>query len=99
MNGVKDVAALVGRIMLALMFIISGLAKLGAFEDTTGYMASAGLPAVDPLLELLLILTILIELGGGTAIVLGWKHVRPLVNFPLHGAGNACVSPLLDRAA
>jgi putative oxidoreductase len=73
MSGVKDVAALVGRIMLALMFIISGFDKLGAFEETTGYMASAGLPAVDALLELLLILTILIELGGGAAIVLGWK--------------------------
>jgi putative oxidoreductase len=73
MNRVKDVAALVGRVMLALMFIISGFGKLGAFEDTTGYMASAGLPAVDPLLEVLLILTILIELGGGIAIVVGWR--------------------------
>jgi putative oxidoreductase len=69
----KDAAALVGRILLASMFIISGAGKMGAFADTTVYMASAGLPAVDPLLELLLILTILVELGGGTAIVLGWK--------------------------
>ena len=67
----KDAAALVGRILLASMFIISGLGKAGAFADTTAYMASAGLP--DQLLELLLILTILVELGGGTAIVLGWK--------------------------
>jgi putative oxidoreductase len=73
MNGVKDVAALVGRIMLALMFVISGFGKIGGFADTTVYMASAGLPAVDVLLEVLLIVTILIELGGGTAIVLGWR--------------------------
>lgn len=73
MSGVKDVAALVGRIMLALMFVISGFGKIGGFADTTVYMASAGLPAVDVLLEVLLIVTILIELGGGTAIVLGWR--------------------------
>lgn len=73
MNGTKDVAALIGRIMLALMFVISGFGKIGGFADTTVYMASAGLPAVDVLLEVLLIVTILIELGGGTAIVLGWR--------------------------
>jgi putative oxidoreductase len=73
MNATRDGAALAGRIMLALMFIASGIGKIGGFTDTTVYMASAGLPAVDPLLEILLILTILIELGGGTAIVLGWK--------------------------
>jgi putative oxidoreductase len=69
----KDAAALVGRILLASMFIISGVGKMGAFADTTVYMASAGLPAIDPLLEYLLILTILVELGGGAAIVLGWR--------------------------
>ena len=69
----KDAAALVGRILLASMFIISGVGKMGAFADTTVYMASAGLPAIDPLLEYLLILTILVELGGGTAIVFGWR--------------------------
>jgi putative oxidoreductase len=73
MNATRDGAALAGRIMLALMFIASGIGKIGGFTDTTVYMASAGLPTVDPLLEILLILTILIELGGGTAIVLGWK--------------------------
>ena len=73
MNATRDGAALAGRIMLALMFIASGIGKIGGFTDTTVYMASAGLPAVDPLLEILLILTILIELGGGTAIVLGWN--------------------------
>ena len=69
----KDAAALVGRILLASMFIISGAGKMGAVADTTVYMASAGLPAIDPLLEFLLILTVLVELGGGMAIVLGWK--------------------------
>jgi putative oxidoreductase len=69
----KDAAALVGRILLASMFIISGAGKIGAFADTTVYMASAGLPAIDSLLEILLILTVFVEIGGGAAIVLGWK--------------------------
>jgi putative oxidoreductase len=73
MKKTTDAAALVGRILLASMFIMSGYGKVGAFADTTVYMASAGLPAIDPLLELLLILTILVELGGGAAIVLGWN--------------------------
>jgi putative oxidoreductase len=73
MKKTQDAAALAGRIMLALMFVISGLGKIGAFADTTVYMASAGLPAIDPLLEILLIVTILVELGGGTAIIFGWK--------------------------
>jgi putative oxidoreductase len=69
----KDAAALVGRILLASMFIVSGVGKIGAFADTTVYMASAGLPAIDPLLKYLLILTILVELGGGAAIAFGWR--------------------------
>ncbi len=72
----EDAAALVGRILLALMFVISGFGKIGAFADTTVYMASAGMPAIDWLLEGLLILTILVELGGGAALVMGWK-TRP----------------------
>jgi len=76
MNKTKDAAALIGRILLASMFIVSGLGKMGAFADTTVYMAGAGLPSIDLLLEVLLILTIFIEIGGGAAIVLGWK-TRP----------------------
>lgn len=62
-------AALVGRILLALIFIISGYGKIGGYAGTAAYMASKGLPLVDVLLPL----TILIELGGGLLIALGWK--------------------------
>ena len=73
MDRTKDAAALIGRTLLALMFVLSALGKMGAFADTTGYMASALWPGADPWLELLLILTIVIELGGGTAIIVGWR--------------------------
>ena len=66
---VQDTAALIGRILLALIFIISGFGKITGYAGTAGYMASKGLPMV----AILLPLTILVELGGGLLIALGWK--------------------------
>ena len=60
---------LLGRCLLGLIFILSGSGKLMDFAATAGYMASKGLP----LPELLLIPTILIELGGGLLLVLGYQ--------------------------
>ena len=64
-----DGAALVGRILLALLFIISGFAKIGGFDETSGYIASKGLPMP----QVLTALTILVELGGGILLAVGWK--------------------------
>ena len=64
-----DGAALVGRILLAAIFIISGFGKIGGFEGTAGYIASKGLPMP----QVLATLTILIELGGGILLAVGWK--------------------------
>lgn len=72
MNGcqwVKQYGPLAGRIMLALIFLISGYAKLGNFEGTAGFMAGAGIP----LAQIALALTIIIEIGGGLMLVIGWK--------------------------
>jgi putative oxidoreductase len=69
MNAVRDWAALVGRVLLALVFVPAGWGKIGGFAGTAGYMASKGLPAV----EVLLVLTIIVELGGGLALLAGWK--------------------------
>lgn len=64
-----NIAALVGRILLALIFVVAGFNKIGGFEGTVGYMASKGLPMP----QVLLVLTILLELGGGLLLVIGWK--------------------------
>ena len=64
-----DWAALVGRILLAIMFITSGFSKIGGFEGTAGYIASKGLPMP----QVLAALTIAVELGGGILLVIGWK--------------------------
>ena len=62
-------AALVGRILLAILFIKAGWGKIGGWEATAGYMASKGLPMVPVLLAG----TIAIELLGGLMIAVGWK--------------------------
>ena len=60
---------LAGRIMLALIFLISGFAKIGNFAGTAGFMASKGIPFA----EIALALAIIIEIGGGVMLVVGWK--------------------------
>lgn len=64
-----NAASLVGRILLAVIFIKAGWGKIGGWEGTAGYMASKGLPMVPVLLAL----TIAIELGGGLLLAIGWK--------------------------
>jgi len=65
----QDFAALAGRILLAPLFILSGYGKLTGFAGTVAFMTSKGLPLAD----LLAALSIAVELGGGLAIVLGWR--------------------------
>ena len=61
----RGAADLVGRSLLASLFIISGLGKLAAYAGTAGYMASVGVPGA------LLPLVIALEVGGGLAILAG----------------------------
>ena len=61
MNAAVGFAALAGRTLLAVPFVVSGYGKIGAFAATAGMMAGRGLP----LAEVMLALAIVIELGGG----------------------------------
>ena len=58
---------LFGRAMLAGIFIVAGYQKLLHFPDFAGAMANKGLPAPNTLL----ILTVIIELGGGILLLVG----------------------------
>jgi len=62
-------AAFIGRILLALIFVVSGVGKITGYAGTAAVMAAKGLPIVDVLLPL----TIAVELGGGLLLALGWK--------------------------
>jgi len=65
----QNALVLAGRILLALIFIFAGFDKIAHYAGNAGYMASAGMP----LINILLPLAILFELGGGLAIAFGWK--------------------------
>ncbi len=65
MDKMKDVALLAGRVLLALMFVMAGWSKIGSYAGTQGYMEAMGVPGF------MLPLVILLELGGGLAVVLG----------------------------
>ena len=64
----QNQTALVGRILLGLLFVMSGFEKITGFQGTVGYISSAGLPMAS----VVAVLTILIELGGGLMIVFGF---------------------------
>ena len=57
MTAVNDGAALLGRVLLALIFVLAGFQKLFDFAGTIGYMEAAGLP----LPTLAAIIAILVE--------------------------------------
>ncbi|MFZ2540671.1 MAG: DoxX family protein [Gallionella sp.] len=69
MKALNHYGPLAGRILLALIFIFAGFGKITGFDGTVGYIANKGLP----LPQLGAIGTIIVELGGGIMLVLGWK--------------------------
>jgi len=71
MEGSRDLGALIGRVMLALIFVMSGLSKVTGLSATAGYMASAGIP--HSLVYPGLLLSIAVELGCGLLVVVGFK--------------------------
>ena len=60
-------SAPIGRLLLAMMFLMSGLSKIGNFAGTQGYMEAMGVPGA------LLPLAIALEVLGGLAIIIGWQ--------------------------
>ncbi len=68
-NPAQDTLALIGRILVAYLFIPAGFGKLMGFGGTVGYITSAGLP----LPEVAAAIAIIIELGLGIALLLGFK--------------------------
>ncbi len=65
----NSLAALAGRSLLALIFLLSGIDKFAHYHATLGYMKGAGLPFP----EVLLVVSALVETIAAAAIVVGWK--------------------------
>jgi putative oxidoreductase len=69
MENLRPFGLLLGRVLLAFIFIIAGFGKLTGFSGTAAYMSSKGIPIA----EVLLVPTIIIELGGGLLLAVGYK--------------------------
>ena len=67
MNQNRDYLAPIARLMLAAVFIFSGIRKISLYSATAAYMARYGVP------ELFLPLVILTEIGGGLLLTIGYK--------------------------
>lgn len=67
MNKLLGFSAPIGRLLLAAIFIISGLGKVTNYVGTQDYMEAMGVPGV------MLPLVIILEVLGGIAIVIGFK--------------------------
>ncbi|ANS44930.1 DoxX family protein [Serratia inhibens] len=67
MKKLEDTGLLVARILMPILFIVAGYGKMGdAYAGTQQYMQAMGVPGF------LLPLTILLEFGGGLAILFGF---------------------------
>ena len=64
-----QVLALLGRVLMSAIFLSSGYHKLMAPDATMGMLAHYGLPAVQAGYAV----SVVVELGGGALVLIGWK--------------------------
>jgi len=67
-SSIQNSLSLAGRLLLALLFLPAGLMKIAGFAGTVGYIASKGLP----LPQLGAVIAIVVEVGGGLALLAGY---------------------------
>lgn len=68
-NSLQNPLSLIGRLLLALLFVPAGFSKIGGFSGTVGYIASKGVP----LPEVAAAIAIAVELGLGLLLVVGFQ--------------------------
>ena len=69
MDALQRFGPLIGRILIAFIFLFAGFGKVTDFEGTVGYIASKGMP----LPQLAAGAAIIVELGGSLMLILGWN--------------------------
>ncbi|XOV89739.1 MAG: DoxX family protein [Pseudomonadota bacterium] len=69
MTYIENTCLLLGRFLLGIYFILPGIGKIVDFEGTSAYMAAHSVP----LIPVLLVLTIVIQLGAGLALIVGFR--------------------------
>lgn len=66
-ESLKNPLSLIGRLLMAWLFLPAGISKIGGFAGTVGYAASAGLPMPQASIAIGLV----VEIVGGVALILG----------------------------
>lgn len=69
MNALQNPLALIGRILLAIVFVPAGFGKIAGFAGTVGYATAMGLPLPTVGVAIALV----IELFGGLALLIGYR--------------------------
>jgi putative oxidoreductase len=69
MNALQNPLSLIGRILLAVLFVPAGFSKIGGFAGTVGYATAMGLPLPTVGVAAALV----IELFGGLALLIGYR--------------------------
>ncbi|MYM70894.1 DoxX family membrane protein [Duganella sp. FT109W] len=65
----NNTISIIGRVLLATIFVFSGIGKIMAPAATIGYIASSGLPFAT----LGFAIAVAVELGGGLALAFGFQ--------------------------
>ena len=60
---------LIGRLLIAAPFLLSGIGKLAAYDRVVGMITAAGLP----LAPLGWVIAIVVEIGGGLLMIAGFR--------------------------
>jgi len=68
-TSLQNPMSLIGRVLLALLFLPAGFSKIGGFDKTVGYISSKGVP----LPEASAAIAIAVELGLGLLLLVGFK--------------------------
>jgi putative oxidoreductase len=66
-DSLKNFVVVVGRILIALIFVRAGINKIGSIDATAAQMAKSGIP----LSNILVFGAIMMELGGGLLLMVG----------------------------
>ncbi len=69
MNNAMNKFYPMGRALVGVLFAVSGVNKILGFSYVAGWMASSGLPMANVLLAI----TIVLELGGGLLLITGFQ--------------------------
>lgn len=99
MKTYQNVLNLIGRLLIAALFLPAGLSKLTGFEGTVGYFTSLGIAAPS----LAVAATIIVEVLGGIALIVGFKtravaSVLALFTLAASIAGHAYWAAPADQA-